>query len=163
MQMHAFMRPSQQLRRKVRHALLRSLHYNYLHRRLILKNIEAGSNTHSVEKAIHRRLKANAWEGSTLLKFLYGQLYNDKLAKRYGHAPNNECPLCHKPDSCTHIAGECPHHKAIPISHHNAAWQLVHVAIRNSAKGGRALHRSPDLVLVAADAGSHPQTSQASL
>jgi len=39
LQMHAFTRPSKQLRRKVRHALLRNLHYTSLYRRLILKNI----------------------------------------------------------------------------------------------------------------------------
>ena len=93
--MHAFTRPSQQLRRKVRHALLGSLHYTSLYRRLALKNIEIDTNAHFVGKAIHRRLATNAWEGSTLLKFIYGQLYNDKLANRYGHAPTDECPLCH--------------------------------------------------------------------
>ena len=160
---HAFTRPSQQLRRKVGHALLRNLHYTSLYRRLILKNIEVGTNTHSVGKAIHRRLTANAWEGSTLLKFLYGQLYSGKLAKRYGHAPIDECPLCHKPDSCTHIAGECLRHKALTISYHNAACQLVQAAIRNSAKSGGGFHRPPDLVLVTANDGSHPHTSQDSL
>jgi hypothetical protein len=130
LQMHAFTRPSRQLRRKVRHALLRSLYYSYLYRRLILKHIEAGTNTYSVRKAIHHRLTANAWEGSTLLKFIYGQLYNGKLAKRYGHTPTDECPLCHKPDSCTHLAGECPQHKALTTCRHNAAGQLVHAACR---------------------------------
>ena len=135
LQMHAFMRPSQHLRRKVRHALLRSLHYTSLYRRLILKNMAVVANTLSLRKAIHHRLTANAWEGSTLLKFIYGQLYNGKLAKRYGHAPTDECPFCHKPDSCTHIAGECPYQKPLAISRHNAACQLVHAAIRKSAKG----------------------------
>ena len=106
LQMHAFTRPSQQLRHKVRQALLRSLHYTSLYRRLILKNIEVGTNTSYVGQAIHHRLTVNAWEGTTLLKFLYGQLYNGKLAKRYGHTPIDACPLCHIPDSCTHIVGE---------------------------------------------------------
>ena len=63
-------------------------------------------------------------------------MYHGKLAKRYGHAPTDECPLCHIPYSCTQIAGECPHHKALTNSRHNAACQLVHAAIQNSAKGG---------------------------
>jgi hypothetical protein len=134
--MHAFTRPSQQLRSKVRHALLRSLHYTSLYRRLILKNLEVGTNPHCVREAIHRRLAASASEGSSLLKFTYGQLYNGKIAKGYGHAPTHESPFCHKPDSCTHIAGECPHHKALTISLHNAACQLVHAAIWKFAKGG---------------------------
>ena len=159
LQMHAFTRPSQQLRRKVRHAFLRNLDYTSLNRRLILKNIEVGANTQSVGKVIHRRLMANAWEGTALLKCIYGQLHNGKLAHRYGHAPTDECPLCHKPDSCTHIAGKCSFHMALAISRHNAACHLVHVAIRKSAKGRGALHSASDLVLVIADAGSHPQTS----
>ena len=103
LQMYAFTRPSPQLRRKVRHALLRSLHYTSLYRYLILKNIEVGTNTHFVEKAMHRRLIANAWEGSTILKLIYRKLYNGKFVKRYGHAPTDKFPLCHKPSSCTHI------------------------------------------------------------
>ena len=134
--MHTFTHPSRQLRRKVRHALLRNLHYTSLYRRLLLKNIEVGTNTHFVGKAIHRRIAANAWEGSTLLKCTYGQLYIGKLAKRYGHAPTDECPICHKPDYFIRIAGECPCHKALTISRHNAACQLVHAVIWKSAKSG---------------------------
>jgi hypothetical protein len=163
LQMHAYTRPSHQLRNKVRQALMRSLHYTSLYRRLILKRVEMGTTTKYVWQAIHRRLTANAWEGSTLLKFLYDQLYNGKLAKRYGNTPIDECPLCHRPDSCTHIAGECPHHKALTINRHTAACQLVHVAIWNTAKGEGALHRSPDLVLISVDACRNPQTSQCSL
>jgi len=48
LQMHAFTRPSQQLRRKVKHALLHILHYTSLYRRLIQKNIEMGTNTRYV-------------------------------------------------------------------------------------------------------------------
>ena len=114
-------------------------------------------------KAIHRRLTVNAWEGTTILKFIHGQLYNGKLEKRYGHAPTDECPLCHKPDSCTYIAGECSYHEALTISRHSAACQLIHAAIRKSAKGGGSLYSAPDIVLVTADAGSYPQTAQASL
>jgi len=67
LQMNAFTCPSQQLRRKVTHALLRSLHYTSIYRRLI-KKADVGTNTQSVGKAIHRRHAANAWEGTTLLK-----------------------------------------------------------------------------------------------
>ncbi len=139
-------------------AILRSLYYTSLYRRLILRNVEVGTNTKYVGQAIHRRLTANALEGSTLLKFLYGKLYNGKLAKRYGHTPTDECPLCHKPDSCTHIAEECHYLKAFIISRRIASCQLVHAAVRNTAKEGGALHRSPDLVLISADAGKNPQT-----
>jgi predicted outer membrane repeat protein len=98
-------------------------------------------------------------EGTTLLKFVYGQLYNVKIAKRYGHAPTDECLLCHRPDSCTHIAAECKYHKHLAISRHNDACQLVHAAIRNSAKDGGALYSAKDLRLVAADAGTRCQNT----
>jgi hypothetical protein len=119
--MHSFTRLSKQLRHNVRYALLRSLHYNSLYRRLILNNIEVYTNTQSMGKAIHRRFTVNAREGTTLLKFMYGPLYNGKLAKQYGHAPTDECPPCHKLDSYTHIAGGCSYHKALTIVRHNTA------------------------------------------
>ena len=157
--MHAFTRPSHQLRKKVRAATLRSLHHTSLYRRIILQAKTTGANTASTGIALHTRLRDNPKEGTNLLKFIYGQLYNGKLAKLYGHAPSDECPLCHLPDSCTHIAGDCKAHKNLTISRHNAACQLVHAAIRNSAKGGGALYSAEDLRLVMADAGTQSQTT----
>jgi len=128
LQMHAFTRPSLQLRLKSRGALLRSLQHSSLYRRLVVANKEKGARTKTVGHALHKKFTHSPWEGTTLLKFIYGQLYNDKLAMRYGHAPTNECPLCH-------IAGECPDHEALRISRHNAACQLIHAAIHKAAKG----------------------------
>ena len=42
---------------------------------------------------------------------------------------------------------------------HNSACQLVHAAIRKTAKGGDALYSAPDLVLVMADTGTKPLTT----
>ena len=104
--MHAFMRPSSQLVLKVRDALLSSLHHSSLYRRLIIANKEKGARTKTVGQALHKKFTHSPCEGTSLLKFIYGQLYNGTLVMRYGHAPTDECPLCHMPDSCTHIAGE---------------------------------------------------------
>jgi hypothetical protein len=161
--MHAFTRPSQQLRNKARQALLRSLHYSSLYRRLLVANKLKGTRLQTVGRATYKKLTSHPKEGTTLLKFIYGQLYNGKLAKRYGHASTDECSLCHKPDSCTHIAGECPEHEALRIGRHNAACQLIHSAIRKTAKSGGALHFASDLVLVAADTGTQHQTTADSL
>ena len=114
-------------------------------------------------RAIYKKLISQFKEGTTLLKFIYGQLYNGKLAQRYGHAPTDECPLCRKPDSCTHIAGECPDHEALRIARHKAACQLSHAAISKTAKGGGALHSAPILVLIASDTCTLPQTTANSL
>ena len=157
--MHAFTRPSPQLRKKVRETLLRSLHHSSLYRRLIVDSKEKGARTKTVGRALHKKLTNSPWEGTALLKFLYGQLYNGKLALRYGHAPTGECPLCHMPDSCTHIARECPDHASLRISHHNPACQLVHAAIRKTAKGGAALHSALELILVMADTYVQPMTT----
>jgi ribonuclease HI len=159
LQMHAFTRPSHQLRQKVRASTLRSLHHTSLYMRLILTAKTEGMNTAAAGKALHTRLRENPKEGTNLLKFMYGQLYNGKLAKLYGHTPTDECPLCHLPDSCTHIAGECKAHKNLTIGRHNAACQLIHAAIRNSAKGGGALYSAKELRLVMADAGTQAQTT----
>ena len=161
--MHAFTRPSQQLRQKVRAATLRSLHHTSIYRRIITHATQQGANLATTGTALHVRLQENSKEGTKLLKFIHGQLYNGKLAKRYGHAPTDERPLCHRPDSCTHIAGECKAHKNLAISRHNAACQLVHAAIRNSAKGGGALYIADDLRLVAADTGNQNQTTEEDL
>ena len=114
-------------------------------------------------RATYKKLTSHPKEGTIVLKFVYGQLYNGKLAKRYGHAPTDECPSCHKPDSCTHIAGECPDHEARRIGIHNAACRLIHAAIRKNAKGGGALHSAPDLVLVATDTSTLLQTTTDSI
>jgi hypothetical protein len=157
--MHAFTRPSQQLRLKVRHALLRSLHYTSLYIRILVANKLKGARLQTVGRAIHKKLNSTPKEGTTLLKFIYGKLYNGKIAKRYGHAPTDECLLCHKHDSCTHIAGEYTDHEGLRIERHNAACQLIHAAIRKTSIGGGALHSAHDLVLISAGTGTLPQTT----
>jgi hypothetical protein len=67
------------------------------------------------------------------------------------------------PDSCTHTAGECTDHEALRISRYNAACQLVHAAIRKTAKEDGALRSAPDLVLVMADTGTLYVTTGESL
>jgi hypothetical protein len=135
LQMHTFTHPSPHLRLKVRDALLCSLYNSSLYMRLIVAIKEKGARTKTLGHALKKNmLTYNPYEGTTLLKFVYGHLYNVKLAMRYGHTPTDEWPLCHMPDSCTHIAGECPDQETLRISRHNAACQLVHAAIRKTAK-----------------------------
>ncbi len=93
LQMHAFTRPSQELQNKVRQALLRSLHYSFLVLQLLVANKLKGARLQTVGRATYKKLTSHPKEGTTLLKFIYGQLYNGKLAKKYGHAPTDKCPL----------------------------------------------------------------------
>jgi len=78
---------------------------------------------------------------------------------RYGHALTNECSLYRMPDSCTHIAGECPDQEALCVSRNNAACQFIHPAIHKTTKGEGALHSAPDLVLFMADTSTQPMTT----
>ena len=161
--MRAFTRPSKQLRNKVRPALLRSLLHTSLYRRLLLRAITNGARTAQVGKGIHSRINRKPGDGITLLKFLHGQYYTGKLAYRYGHAPSDACPLCGLPDSCTHVAGECPAHASRIISKHNAACLLTHATVRKAFKGGGALFSPHTFHLVTADAGNKSQTPGAVL
>ena len=161
--MRAFTRPSKQLRNKVRPALLRSLLHTSLYRRLLLRAITNGARTAQVGKGIHSRINHKPRDGIALLKFLHGQYYTGKLAYRYGHAPSDACPLCVLPDSCTHVAGECPAHASQIISKHNAACLLTHATVRKAFKGGGALFSPHTIHLVTADAGNKSQTPGAML
>ncbi len=98
----------------------------YIH--FILANKEKGARSKIMGPALYKRLTYNRKEGTTLLKLIYGQLYNGKLAN--DHVLIVECPLYHKLDSNMYIAGEFPDHEALLISRHNAACRLVHAAIR---------------------------------
>ena len=81
--MHTSTRPSTQLRLKVRDVLLRIIHHSSLDRRLIVANKEKGARTKAVGQALDKRLTHSPWEGTSLLKSVYGQLYNGRLALRY--------------------------------------------------------------------------------
>ena len=161
--MHAITRPSHQPRQKVKAATLRSMHHTSLYVRLILQAKTQGANTATTGISLHTRLRENAKEGTNILNFSHGQFYNGKLVNRYGHAPTDECSLCHLPNSCTYVAGECKAHKNLSIRRHNAACQLIHAAIRNSAKGGGARYAAEDLRLVAVNAGNQHQTMEETL
>ena len=59
--------------------------------RIIITHTEKWARITIVGQAIHKRLISDSKEGLALIKFIYGQLFNGKLAQRYGYAPTNEC------------------------------------------------------------------------
>ena len=78
----------------------------------------------------------------TALKYRWGQLYNAKLAARYGHdkgggASRDMCPLCGMPDSGTHIMGECQHPTmhALYVKRHDEAVGIINKAITKGRYG----------------------------
>ena len=78
------------------------------------------------------------------LRLRTGTLYNNKLAARYNsdtsHTPAS-CPLCHGPDSGSHIAGGCRHRniKKLVIARHNAVGLLVARSVQKGAIGNDLL------------------------
>jgi hypothetical protein len=157
--MHAFTEPSSQLRLKVRSASLGSLQHTSFYRRLINNAKAQGTRTDILGSALHYIIRKSQRDGMTILKFIYGQLYNGKLAFRYKHAPTNACPLCGLPDSSTHILWQCKIHDVQCINRHNAACQLTHAAIRTAFKCGGTLYSPHDLRQVTMDAGTKHQTT----
>ena len=81
---------------------------------------------------------------ANLLKLRWGAFWNKKLAHQrrqpwYG-APTREatCPVCHRGlDGAGHILGGCEHPelRAIYISRHNQAVQIIHRAVAKGACG----------------------------
>ena len=132
--MHAFTKTSNQIRLKKRNASLRSLHHSTRYIRFILKAKAQGARKNIVGVALHSYTRNLLKDGITIRKFLYGQLYNGKLAYRYKLAPTDACPLCELPGLCTYIAGEYKSHNNQLTSRHNAACRLTHDDTRPAFK-----------------------------
>ena len=62
------------------------MYHTSIYRRLILQAKTYDVNTATTGASLHTRFRENA-EGTNLLNFSTGHLYNGKIAKRYGHAP----------------------------------------------------------------------------
>ena len=67
----------------------------------------------------------------------WGMLYNQKLAHRYGRAPNDQCPRCGQPDSVGHLLGGCIETQALRTARHDQAVKIIHKAISKNALAGR--------------------------
>lgn len=79
----------------------------------------------------------------TVLQYRTGTLWNKKIEQRNNAAlknpihTDNLCPLCHQPDSGSHIAGGCSHPvmKSIVISRHNTIATAIMKEIAKGEKG----------------------------
>ena len=81
----------------------------------------------------------------TIIRTRMGVLFNQKLAKRMGLAPNCNCPLCHQPDSAEHMISGCRAASKLVTARHHGAGRLMTNAIAKGSKGA---------ALVYADVGS---------
>ena len=95
------------------------------------------------------------------LRYRGGGIFNQKLAVRYGLSTSLRCPVCHKPDSQSHILGGCLHKRlhAQYCKRHNQAGRLIAKALLHSVFGagiiqadvGRDPHLVPELQHVPRD------------
>ena len=71
----------------------------------------------------------------------FGGLYSQRMARRYGHAQNIDCPLCKLDDGAGHILGGCAHRdmKAMYIERHNAAGRFIAQEVRNGKHGNHVM------------------------
>jgi ribonuclease HI len=115
----------------------------YMAATLPLLDIKVSARTLQRRTGRHKRLKR-------CFDYLYGQLWNAKLAQRFGRTINGRrttghadggqdpgsapCPICPRADSGNHILGGCqhPHMHAMYIKRHNTA--VCHIA-RHLSKG----------------------------
>lgn len=93
-------------------------------------------------------------ERTNVIKLLNGNLYTNKLAKRFGHTATDKCPLCKQPDGGYHLAGGCPKLTESYLARHHAAGAYILEAIRAGAKGG---------TIIQADIGSRKKQQKAGL
>ena len=70
-----------------------------------------------------------AKERRIALQYRMGQLYNNKLGKRWRHTPTDACPLCAQPDGGHHIASGCPRLNKMYTARHHAAGRIILKAI----------------------------------
>ena len=72
--MHAFTKPSNQLRLKVLAATLKSLHYTSLNIHMFINAKAQGPRTVSVGTSLQSMIQNSQRDGITILKFIYDQL-----------------------------------------------------------------------------------------
>jgi hypothetical protein len=64
-----------------------------------------------------------------------GVLMNKKLEQRWFKRGDGNCPLCGKPDSCTHITGGCEKLTGLYTERHNRAARILVKAISKGSMG----------------------------
>ena len=154
--LYAFTAPQRQIRSLARPHVNKHTERTSLYRRLIVQALQKGDDIKGTAAGL-TALRAAGRHGDArrIFKFVWGQYYNGKIAKRYGHQPHDHCALCGLPDSCTHIGAGCPALSSHYMRRHQAAVQLIHMFIRKSAVGGAAMAGCP-WTLVSCDGGAVP-------
>ena len=80
----AFTNPSKQFRKRVKPRVLTSLYHTSIYRRLILQASKDGARLATTASQITKRRTPYPTQATQLLQFLWGQLFNGKIAHRYG-------------------------------------------------------------------------------
>ena len=94
-------------------------------------------------------------QAKRLLAFIWGVMYTQKQAYRFGHSPDQLCPVCKTDtDSCTHVGSGCqdPEVRGLHIDRHNAAVRVIRQHISRSPVGASCI--TGNLTLVSEDTGT---------
>ena len=77
-------------------------------------------------------------ERRAVIKARNGGIYNNKWAKRFGHARTSQCPLCGGNDGGEHILMGCQHDTMVRMrtARHNAAARMIMAAVQDGKVGG---------------------------
>jgi len=78
-------------------------------------------------------------EVTNALKLRSGNLYTQKLAKRYNLSPTSKCPLCNEEDGGYHVASGCSALTDMYIARHHAAGTYILKAIRAGELGATVI------------------------
>jgi hypothetical protein len=80
-------------------------------------------------------------EVKVALKYRTGLLWNNRLAYKYGRAPDKLCPLCHQEDGGTHMVSACQHQamQGMYTERHNKLGRIIMRAILKGDKGGEVV------------------------
>jgi ribonuclease HI len=72
------------------------------------------------------------------LKYRMGLLWNNRLAFKWGKAPNNLCPLCGSEDGGTHMVSACQHTgmQGMYTDRHNKLGRTIMRAVMKGERGG---------------------------
>jgi len=90
-------------------------------------------------------------EKRTAIQYRCGQLYNNKLGKRWGHTNSDKCPLCGDTDGGHHIASGCKKLNKMHIARHHHAGRTILKALLTGERAAEVAY---------ADVGSQDNLSK---
>ena len=101
----------------------------------------------AASNAFMARTDVTTREKRTAIQYRCGQLYNNKLGKRWGHTTSDKCPLCGDTDGGHHIASGCKELNKMHIARHHQAGRTILKALLTGERAAEVAYAdvgSPD-------------------